>query len=90
MGLSPTQDSTFFPLCGRNKNYLCLIITTLLTLHLVEVLCCVCVAGERRIRVHTICLPVSSQPSVLYSKLNVAAITGVLANMGEASSSSSS
>ena len=40
------------------------------------------VAGERRIRVHTLCLPVSSQPSVLYSKLNVQAIAGVLANMG--------
>ena len=40
-------------------------------------------AGERRIRVHTLCLPVSSQPSVLYSKLNVRAIVGVLANMGK-------
>ena len=43
---------------------------------------CTC-AGERRIRVHTLCLPVSSQPSVLYSKLNVRAIVGVLANMGK-------
>ncbi|CAI8053137.1 Protein transport protein Sec24B [Geodia barretti] len=46
--------------------------------------------GERRIRVHTLCLPVSSQPSVLYSKLNVVAITGVLANMAVDRATSSS
>ena len=39
--------------------------------------------GERRIRVHTLCLPVTSEPSILYSKFNIQAIVGVLANMGE-------
>jgi len=37
--------------------------------------------GERRIRVHTLALPVSSQLSHLYARLNVQAIAGVLANM---------
>ena len=40
-------------------------------------------AGERRIRVHTLSVPVSSQLSDIYSKLNILAITGVLANMGK-------
>ena len=39
--------------------------------------------GERRIRVHTLCLAVSSQPAHVYAKLNVQAITTVLAKMGE-------
>ena len=48
----------------------------------IHLLSCI-LPGERRIRVHTLCLPVSSQLSVLYSKLNVQAIAGVLANMGK-------
>ena len=40
-------------------------------------------AGERRIRVHSLSVPVSNQLSDIYSKLNVLAITGVLANMGK-------
>ena len=39
--------------------------------------------GERRIRVHTLSLPVSSQLSDIYAKLNIQAIAGVLGNMGE-------
>ena len=49
---------------------------------------CVCVcclflcAGERRIRVHTLSLPVTDQLSHLYARANVLAITGTLANLG--------
>ena len=38
--------------------------------------------GERRIRVHTLSLPVSDQLPHLYARANVLAITGTLANMG--------
>ena len=38
--------------------------------------------GERRIRVHTLCLPVTTQLTHIYARLNVLAITGTLANMG--------
>lgn len=38
--------------------------------------------GERRIRVHTLCLPVVSQLSDVYLGADVQAITGLLANMG--------
>ena len=41
------------------------------------------VSGERRIRVHTLCVAVSSQPAHVYAGLNVQAITGVLAMMGK-------
>ena len=40
-------------------------------------------AGERRIRVHTLALPVSNQLSQIYARLNIQAIAGVLANMGK-------
>ena len=40
-------------------------------------------SGERRIRVHTLCVAVSSQPAHVYAGLNVQAITGVLAMMGK-------
>ncbi len=39
-------------------------------------------AGERRIRVHTLCLPVATQLPQVYAGLNVKAIAGTLANMG--------
>ena len=42
--------------------------------------------GERRIRVHTLCLPVTTQLSQVYSRLNVLAIAGTLANMGKSPS----
>uniref|UniRef100_A0A1X7U3G3 Uncharacterized protein n=1 Tax=Amphimedon queenslandica TaxID=400682 RepID=A0A1X7U3G3_AMPQE len=38
--------------------------------------------GDRRIRVHTLCLPVSDQLAQLYAGLNVVPIAGVLAKMG--------
>ena len=44
-------------------------------------LCCIYL-GERRIRVHTLCLPVATQLSHIYARLNILAITGTLANMG--------
>lgn len=37
--------------------------------------------GERRIRVHTLCLPVSKQPAQIYAKLDIQAMAGVLAKM---------
>ena len=40
-------------------------------------------AGERRIRVHSLSLPVSSDLSHIYARSNVLAITVTLANMGE-------
>ena len=40
-------------------------------------------SGEMRIRVHTLCVAVSSQPAHVYAGLNVQAITGVLAMMGK-------
>ena len=43
----------------------------------------VLLSGERRIRVHTLCVAVSSQPAHVYAGLNVQAITGVLAMMGK-------
>ena len=43
----------------------------------------VLLSGERRIRVHTLCVAVSSQPSHVYAGLNVQAITVVLAMMGK-------
>lgn len=39
--------------------------------------------GERRIRVHTLALPVTDKLSDLYSACNVTAITGLLAKMGQ-------
>lgn len=39
--------------------------------------------GKRRIRVHTLCLPVVSQLSDVYAGADVQAITCLLANMGE-------
>ena len=39
--------------------------------------------GERRIRVHTLCLPVSDQLPQLYAGINLLATTAVLAKMGE-------
>ncbi|XP_064387627.1 protein transport protein Sec24A-like isoform X2 [Halichondria panicea] len=44
--------------------------------------------GERRIRVHTLCLPVATQLPQVYAGLNVKAITGTLANMAVDRSSS--
>lgn len=38
--------------------------------------------GDRRIRVHTLCLPVSDQLAQLYAGLNVLPIAGVLSKMG--------
>ena len=46
-----------------------------------EILLYMCYVGERRIRVHTLCLPVSDQPSQLYAGLNIQAIAGVLGKM---------
>ena len=43
----------------------------------------VLLSGERRIRVHTLCVAVSSQPAHVYAGLNVQAITVVLAMMGK-------
>lgn len=40
-------------------------------------------AGKRRIRVHTLCLPVVSQLSDVYAGADVQAITCLLANMGK-------
>ena len=40
------------------------------------------ILGDRRIRVHTLCLPVSDQLAQLYAGLNVVPIAGVLAKMG--------
>ena len=40
------------------------------------------ITGDRRIRVHTLCLPVSDQLAQLYAGLNILPITGVLAKMG--------
>lgn len=42
--------------------------------------------GKRRIRVHTMCLPVVNQLSDVYAGADVQAITCLLANMGESSS----
>lgn len=39
--------------------------------------------GKRRIRVHTMCLPVVNQLSDVYAGADVQAITVLLANMGE-------
>lgn len=39
--------------------------------------------GKRRIRVHTMCLPVVNQLSDVYAGADVQAITCLLANMGE-------
>lgn len=39
--------------------------------------------GKRRIRVHTLCLPVVNQLSDVYAGADVQAITCLLANMGE-------
>ena len=39
--------------------------------------------GERRIRVHSLCLPVSDQLPQLYAGINLLATTAVLAKMGE-------
>lgn len=39
--------------------------------------------GKRRIRVHTLCLPVVSQLSDVYAGADVQAITCLLADMGE-------
>lgn len=39
--------------------------------------------GKRRIRVHTLCLPVVNQLSDVYAGADVQAITYLLANMGE-------
>lgn len=39
--------------------------------------------GERRIRVHTMCLPVVTTLSDVYAGADVQAITGLLANMGK-------
>lgn len=39
--------------------------------------------GERRIRVHTMCLPVVTTLSEVYLGADVQAITGLLANMGK-------
>lgn len=41
--------------------------------------------GKRRIRVHTMCLPVVNQLSDVYAGADVQAITCLLANMGETS-----
>ena len=46
---------------------------------------CVCFSGERRIRVHTLCVPVATQLAHIYARLNVLAITTTLANMGMSS-----
>lgn len=43
---------------------------------------CYLFLGERRIRVHTLCLPVSDQPAQIYAGLNIAPIAGVLVKMG--------
>lgn len=40
-------------------------------------------AGKRRIRVHTLCLPVVNQLSDVYAGADVQAVTCLLANMGE-------
>ena len=40
-------------------------------------------AGKRRIRVHTLCLPVVSQLSDVFAGADVQAITCLLANMGQ-------
>lgn len=42
------------------------------------------VAGERRIRVHTLCLPVASSLSDIFAGADVQAITALLASMGTA------
>ena len=42
-----------------------------------------CVLGERRIRVHTLALPITDKLSDLYSACNVTAIVGMLGKMGE-------
>ena len=41
------------------------------------------VAAERRIRVHTLCLPVTSQLSDVQNSANQMVIVGLLAKMGE-------
>lgn len=41
------------------------------------------VSGERRIRVHTMCLPVTNQLSEIYAGADQQAIIGLLAKMGE-------
>lgn len=41
------------------------------------------VAAERRIRVHTLCLPVTSSLSDVQASANQLAIVGLLAKMGE-------
>ena len=42
-----------------------------------------CVLGERRIRVHTLALPITDKLSDLYSACNITAIVGMLGKMGE-------
>lgn len=39
--------------------------------------------GERRIRVHTLCLPVTNQLSEIYAGADQQAIIGLLAKMGK-------
>lgn len=41
-------------------------------------------AGERRIRVHTLCLPVVNSLSDIFAGADVQAITALLASMGTA------
>ena len=41
-----------------------------------------CFKGERRIRVHTLCLPVVNSLSDVFSGADVEAVTGLLACMG--------
>lgn len=38
--------------------------------------------GERRIRVHTLCLPVANSLSDIFAGADVQAVTGLLASMG--------
>ena len=44
-------------------------------------LCCFNLLGERRIRVHTLALPVGVQPAHIYAGLNIQVMALVLANM---------
>lgn len=41
------------------------------------------VTGERRIRVHTLCLPVTNQLSEVHAGADQLAIVGLLAKMGK-------
>lgn len=48
-------------------------------------LTCLCaLAGERRIRVHTLCLPVVNSLSDIFAGADVQAIAALLASMGTA------